>query len=63
MTTYQVLAPGDRVRKESNHPFKSTRQVNTLLKETVNPHTGRIAWTFEEDDSIVDAHILVKDVS
>jgi len=46
---------GRRVNKpKSGKPFKSTLQVNTVKGITVNPNIGRIAFTFEEDDSIVN---------
>jgi len=35
-------------------PFKSGLKVNTVKGETINPHTGKTAYTFLEDDSIVD---------
>ena len=38
-------------------PFKSGHQVNTVKGITVNPNTQKVAFIFEEDDSIVDAHI------
>lgn len=38
-------------------PFKSGLKVNTVKGETVNPYTGLPAYTFYEDDSIVDKHI------
>lgn len=40
--------------KFSPKPFKSTFQVNTVKSVVTSPHTGKPAFTFEEDDSIVD---------
>jgi hypothetical protein len=54
-----VLEPGfasvnDKVSKRTGKPFKSGRKVNTVKELTVNPNTGQPAFTFLEDDSIVD---------
>ena len=46
----------DRVRKISGKPFKSDFDVNTIKEFVKNPHTGKNALTFFEDDSIVDAY-------
>lgn len=35
-------------------PFKSGLRVNTVKGMTTNPHTGKMAYTFYEDDSIVN---------
>jgi hypothetical protein len=43
------------VEKISGKPFKSTFKKNTVKDVTINPHTGKLAYTFIEDDSIVDA--------
>lgn len=43
-----------RVRKISGKPFKSKEKINTVKAITVNPYTGLIAYSFLEDDSIVD---------
>lgn len=48
---------GQRVLKRSGKPFKSTLKINTAAATTSNPHTGRLAFLFEEDESVVDAHI------
>lgn len=40
--------------KKSGKPFKSKLKFNTLKERTVNPNTKRVAWTFLEDNSIVD---------
>lgn len=45
---------GMKVVKRSRKPFKSGSKMNTIVGVTVNPNTGKYAWTFEEDDSFVD---------
>ena len=50
-------AIGKQVFKTSKKPFKSKNLYNTVKGITVNPHTKYQAFTFEEDDSIVDCHI------
>ena len=42
------------VRKLSNKPFKSGLTINTVKETTINPKTGNPAYSFEEDNSIVD---------
>lgn len=48
---------GKQVYKKSGKPFKSTEKVNTVSGVTVNPNTNKKAFTFDEDDSIVDCFI------
>jgi len=48
---------GRQVFKTSKKPFKSKLVYNTVSGVTMNPHTKRKAFTFEEDGSVVDAHI------
>jgi len=48
---------GKQVYKTSKKPFKSKNVYNTVKTVTVNQHTGLVAFEFEDDDSIVDAHI------
>lgn len=43
-----------QVQKKSNKPFKSMLKVNTVKAIVTNPITGNIAYSFVEDDSIVD---------
>ena len=43
--------------KFSPKPFKSGLQVNTVKEVVISPYTGNEAFTFEEDDSIVDCKI------
>lgn len=50
-------AIGKQVQKISKKPFKSKNFYNTVKSVTINPHTNREAFTFEEDTSIVDCHI------
>lgn len=54
------IEPGDKVKKVSGKPFKSTQQINTVKDFTINPNTGKIALTFVEDESIVDAYICYR---
>lgn len=37
----------------SPKPFKSGFQINTIKGLIKNPHTGKDAYTFKEDDSCV----------
>jgi hypothetical protein len=53
--TYDAI--GKQVCKTSKKPFKSKNKYNTVSGLTVNPHTNLEAFTFEEDDSIVDVHV------
>ncbi len=46
---------GKSVIKVSGKPFKSGLKANVVRAVTVNPHTDRLAFTFFDDDSIVDA--------
>ena len=50
---------GLQVFKKSKKPFKSGNAYNTVKTVTVNPHTDLAAFTFEEDTSVVDAHICI----
>lgn len=43
-----------KVYKPSGKPFKSGRKINTVSGTTTNPNTGLIAYTFRDDDSVVD---------
>lgn len=45
---------GFRVEKLSGKRFSSGNYVNTVIGETVNPNTGKVAYRFLEDNSIVD---------
>ena len=38
-------------------PFKSGNKVNTIKAIVVCPYSGKVAYSFEEDDSIVRAEI------
>lgn len=51
---FAVLLKGHKVCKHSGKPFKSTLKVNTIAGLTVNSNTNLAAFTFVEDDSIVD---------
>jgi hypothetical protein len=50
-----ILEIGKKVYKPSGKPFKSGEKVNTIKGITINPHTDEPAYTFLEDESIVDA--------
>lgn len=43
-----------KVTKISGKPFKSGLKINTVKSTTINPNTNKEAYTFYEDDSIVD---------
>lgn len=45
---------GKQVFKPSGKPFKSTLKFNTVKGVVCNPNTGKVAFTFVEDDSFVD---------
>lgn len=45
---------GKKVRKRSGKPFKSRLKVNTVKAHVQSPYTEEDAYTFEEDDSIVN---------
>jgi len=47
-------AIGKKVCKFSGKPFKSRLKDNTVKDVTTNIYTGKIAFTFVEDDSVVD---------
>lgn len=38
-------------------PFKSGFQINTVKSVVVSPYSGKPAFTFEEDDSVVNCEI------
>jgi len=48
---------GQRVQKSSNKPFKSTFKINTTKSIIISPYSQKPAFTFHEDDSIVDCHV------
>jgi len=45
---------GMKIVKKSKHPFKSGFKINTVKGLTINSYTQRLAFTFDEDESIVD---------
>jgi len=45
---------GKRVRKKSGKPFKSHLAANTVSGVAPHPQTGRLGYTFREDDSVVE---------
>ena len=52
-----LLTPGTRVVKKSRRPFKSGDKVATIKEITVNPYTDKEAYSFIEDDSIVETRM------
>jgi len=54
---------GKKVKKESGKPFKSKLLINTVKEVTINPNTNNKAFTFIEDDSIVDCHQCISNVN
>jgi hypothetical protein len=46
-----------KVVKKSGKPFKSGLKVNTVKSVTENPNTNKPAFTFYEDESVVDVFI------
>lgn len=49
-----------KFKKKSGKPFKSGNKVNTYKSTTVNPNSGKQAYAFIEDDSIVDVFKLIE---
>ena len=47
---------GQKVRKISGKPFKSGSKINTVSKITENPNTNNLAFSFLEDESLVDVY-------
>lgn len=45
---------GVRVEQSNDKTFKSGHKINTVKGLTCNENTGNLAYTFVEDDSIVD---------
>lgn len=43
-----------RIRNKNPKPFKSGLRFNTIKGLTINPNTNKPAYTFEEDDSVVN---------
>lgn len=55
---------GKRVWKRSKFnknlspkPFKSGRQINTVKEVVINPYTNNEAFSFIEDESVVDCKL------
>jgi hypothetical protein len=49
-----------KVKKKSGKPFKSGIRIATVKSATTNPNTGMPAYTFEEDNSVVDIRQLIE---
>lgn len=57
-------AIGKKCYKPSGKPFKSRLKINTINGVNINPHTDKPAFTFVEDDSMVNCDaVIVKDWS
>jgi hypothetical protein len=63
----EIYSTGTRVRKLSGKPFKSGSLLNTVKTVTEHPNkidpdtnTGVAAYTFLEDESIVEAAAVIK---
>lgn len=63
----EIYSTGTIVRKLSGKPFKSGSLLNTVRTVTEHPHkinpitnTGVTAYTFFEDESIVEAAAVIK---
>ena len=48
-----------RVCKKSGKPFKSGKKINRVKGTVMNPNTGKPAFTFFDDDSVVDQYICI----
>lgn len=48
-----------KVAKHSKKPFKSGSKINTVKTEVIHPITNRPAFTFYEDDSIVEQRMCL----
>jgi len=46
-----------KVRKKSDKPFKSTLKINTIKEVILHPFDLTVAFTFNEDDSIVKMEV------
>ena len=40
-------------------PFKSGSKINTIKGVTMNPHINKVAYSFEEDDSVVNCDQVI----
>ena len=52
-------SPGAFVQKRSGKKFKSNQYVNTVREITINPNTDLPAYSFLEDDSVVDVKTCI----
>jgi len=55
----KVQKKGKTRKERSPKPFKSGFKTNTVKGVTINPNTGKPAFTFIEDESVVDADLCV----
>lgn len=51
---FRIFPAGTKVYKPSGKPFKSGEKINTIKSLTEHNVLPRPAYTFEEDDSIVE---------
>jgi len=54
---------GKKVKKESGKPFKSTFLINTVKDVVINPNTNNKAFSFIEDESLVDCHQCISAIN
>jgi len=54
---HKVWKNAKKTSKFAPKPFKSNLKVNTVKGVVVHPVTGRDAFTFVEDDSVVECRI------
>ena len=47
-----------KVVKKSGKPFKSKLKINTVKAIVTNPQSNKYAYSFKEDDSVVNIELL-----
>lgn len=55
-----LLDIGTKVRKTSPKPFKSGLKINTIKGYIIHPLLKTTSYTFEEDDSYVEARRCIE---
>jgi hypothetical protein len=53
----KVSKTGSTRKNREPKPFKSGLKINTIKNLCENPNTGKPAFSFFEDDSVVDCHV------
>ncbi len=48
---------GKKVVKKSRNPFKSQKKQATVKGISINPDSNKIAFSFNEDDSLVNCEM------